>query len=83
MEPFPVPCGLEALNPLSLFPHLDEPLPGTCGVIREMGAGPGGHKSYVARKAHPVPSGRAFQIPVEKEAESLQVNPLHGQLSPC
>ncbi|KAM7237188.1 hypothetical protein CapIbe_011432 [Capra ibex] len=23
------------------------------------------------------------QIPVEKEAESLQVNPLHSQLSPC
>ena len=56
---------------------------GPGGVIRETGAGPGGHKSQVARKAHPVPSGHAFQIPVEKEAESLQVNALHGQLSPC
>ena len=36
----------------------------------------------MARKADPVLSGRVLQVPVEEEAESLQVNPLHGQLRP-
>ena len=49
--------------------------------FEEKGARPE-HKSCVARKADPVPSGRALQVPVEEETESLQVNPLHGQLRP-